>query len=185
MILRIAKLSDIATCGGLDASYTSDYTWQISQERSGAYSSGELSLDIRPVRLPRARSVIPPDSTDELEAEWNRTDLFIVAEEEEVIAYLCCNIAAEGAWIRRLVVDKPFRRAGVGGTLLESAREWGRENDIACLLAAVPTKNHPAIALFRSQGYNICGFNERHFPNRDIALYLAHDIDLVGALRDG
>ncbi len=179
MILRVARLTDIPTCGGLDASYTSEYTWQLTQERSPAHGTEDMVLGLRLVRLPRPRSVTPPDVTQELEAEWDETDLFLVAEEDgNLIAYLCASAWRAGAWVNRLVVHKPYRGMGVATTLLTSAHEWAREFGIPALLAAVPTRNHPAVNLFRSRGYALCGFNERHFGNRDIALYLAQDVTL-------
>lgn len=176
MILRLAKPSDVKTCGTLDGSYTTEHSWQIAEERRPGRGADELTLNLRTVLLPRPRSVLPPDPTPELEAEWDRTDLFLIAEEDSVIAYLCATVTRGGGWINRLTVDKPYRRRGVGSSLIAAAEAWAREHRLGCVLAAAPTKNYPAISLLKARGYKICGYNERHFSNGDIALYLAHDI---------
>lgn len=168
----------------MDASYSSDYSWQLSQDHTVGYSSGEMDLRLRVVRLPRPRSVVPPDITTQLEAEWDSTDLFVIAEEEGPIGYLSAYVQGHDAWIHRIVVDKPYRRDGVGTTLLHSAHEWAKESGLQGTLTAVPTRNHPAIAFFRSNGYTICGYSERHFPSGDIALYLAHDIATARSARE-
>lgn len=176
MFLRTAKISDIAACAALDASYTTTASWQISEERPARGQSSPLIVELRRVELPRPRSVVPPDPTEDLAAEWETRDLFLVAEDERVIGYLCATLEKHCGWITRLVVDKPHRRSGVATALLAATGDWARENDLKWLLAAAPTKNYPVIALLRARGYHICGYNERHFANGDIALYLAHDI---------
>jgi GNAT superfamily N-acetyltransferase len=182
MRLRTAQLSDVVACGALDASYTTEHTWQVNEERPLRPGALELSVTLRAVRLPRPRSVVPPDATPELEAEWSHADLFVVVEEEDVpTGYLCARAEPEGAWVRRLVVDKPRRRSGVATTLLGAAREWAAYNGLGRLLVAVPTRNHPAICLFRSRGYTICGYNERHFRDGEIAIYLAHEAPVTAA----
>lgn len=176
ILLRIARVSDIQACSALDASYTTDHTWQITEERAARPGAAELTVGLRTVGLPRPRSVVPPDPAAELEAEWERTDLFLIAEGEGPVAYLCATASPPMAWINRIVVDTAYRRAGVGSLLLGSAREWARQNGLRTLIAAPPTKNYPVICLLRARGYAIRGYNERHYANGDIALYLAHDL---------
>ncbi len=174
--MRTAQLSDIATCGALDASYATDHTWQLAQERSTSRGSGDLALTLRVARLPRARSVRPPESTPELEAEWDQTDLFLVAETDEVVGYACASVLWNGVWVRRIVVGTAHRRSGIGTALLAATRKWAHESGFGCLLAAAPAKNFPAISLLRASGYKICGYNERHYSSGEVAIYLALDL---------
>ncbi|MDP9380026.1 MAG: GNAT family N-acetyltransferase [Chloroflexota bacterium] len=174
--LRLAQLSDVAACGALDGSYSADHTWQLSQERPLFPGAPELSVALRGVRLPRPRSVTVPDPTPQLEAEWDSTDLFLVAEVDQVAGYACASIQDGAARLDRLLVDTPYRRRGVATELLGAVRAWAHENGLRCIVAAAPAKNYPAITLLRSRGYRICGYNERQFASGEIALYLAQDL---------
>ena len=179
MELRLAQVSDVAACGALDASYSADHAWQISEERPLRGGAHDLMLSLRLVELPRPRSVVPPSPAAELQAAWDTTDLWVVAEEDErLIAYLCATRTWTGASVDRLVVHQPYRRRGVASALLDAARGWAEEQHLRCLLAAAPTKNHPAIALLRARGYRICGYNERFYPSGEIAILLAQDVSL-------
>ncbi len=176
MQLRVAQLSDIAACGELDAGYTTDHSWQLSEEHALGQGSLDLSVTLRCVQLPRPRAVLPPDPTEELERAWDTTDLWIVAGEGRASGYLCADVERGAARVTRIVVDRQYRRAGVGTQLLSAARAWAVENNLRCLIAAVPMKNYPAVALFRASGYRICGYNELHFDTGDVALYLGYEI---------
>ncbi len=173
--LRLARISDVEVCGALDASYTTGQAWQLCEER-GVTESGELSLVLRTIRLPRDRVVKPPSPTAEMEAEWDSTDLFVVAEVERVVAFLCANIRRGIVHIDRLTVDPSVRRAGVATHLLSAVQVWAEENQCTSLLATAPAKNYPAITLLRARGYRICGYNERHLPSGEVVLYLCRDI---------
>lgn len=176
LTLRTAQLSDIPTCGVLDASYATEHTWQLAQERSTSRSTADLALTLRVARLPRARSVRTPDATQDLESEWDQTDLFLVAETDGVVGYACASVLWNGVWVRRVVVDTAHRRSGIGTSLLAATRKWAQESRFACLMAAAPAKNFPAISLLRASGYKICGYNERHYSSGEIAIYLALDL---------
>ena len=189
MEFRLAQRSDIAACAALDASYSSEYSWQLTSDEYRAMSDERprprdssliahhsFSVGLRLVKLPRPRSVIPPEPTAELAAEWDHTDFYLIAEEDDLMGYLCAAVRGDAGWVERIVVHQPYRRSGVAAAMLAAARGWAEGNGLRCLFAAAPTKNHPAVALFHSSGYRICGYNERHYANGEIALYLAQDL---------
>jgi ribosomal protein S18 acetylase RimI-like enzyme len=37
----------------------------------------------------------------------------------------------------------------------------------------IQTKNHPAISFAQKHGFQFCGYNERYYPNGDIALFFS------------
>lgn len=177
MLVRPARVSDVAVCGRLDASYTSELTYQLSEERPSRPGTMELAIGLRAVRLPRPRAVVAPDATAELEMQWGRLGLFLVVEEDErVVGYLGAREDRDLGWIENVVVDGPFRRRRYGSALLAAARAWAVGAELRSLLAAAPTRNHPAVALLRANGFIFCGYNERHFTSGEIALYLAQDL---------
>lgn len=178
MQVRAARRSDVATCGGLDASYRSDLTYQLAEERPSRTGAMEVSVSFRPVQLPRPRAVVAVDATDELEAAWEDLDLFLVAEDDErVIGFITARRERDLAWVEHLVVHAPYRRRRVASSLLRAVREWASQAGLRTLLAAAPTRNHPAVALLRTSGFVFCGYNERHYSSGEIALYLAQDVN--------
>ncbi len=41
------------------------------------------------------------------------------------------------------------------------------------MMAAVQSKNYPAINFLQRNGFTFCGYNERYYRNQDIAVYFA------------
>ena len=60
--------------------------------------------------------------------------------------------------------------------LLKSARRWAIEHELAQLMLEIQTKNHPAISFAQKHGFQFCGYNERYYRNRDIALYFVRGL---------
>jgi GNAT superfamily N-acetyltransferase len=98
----------------------------------------------------------------------------LVAEEEGQIAgYVALTAQPEHgiAWVGDLVVDRPWRRQGVGTELLRAAGQWGCDNDLPRMVVEIQTKNYPAIRFCQSRGLTFCGYNDRFWPSQDIALF--------------
>jgi hypothetical protein len=55
--------------------------------------------------------------------------------------------------------------------MLQATVLWARKEKLRRLLVAVQTKNYPAIQFFIKSGFAFCGYNDRYYPNRDIALF--------------
>ena len=177
MEIRPGTASDLAACAGLDASYTTDYTWQIAADVSSPASPDELVMRFRIVRLPRQRAVVQPAVLPELGSAWDRFDLFIVAAGQSPAGYLLAAEVRRRAAVAALVVDKPHRRAGLGTRMLAGAVEWARSCGLRGVVAPVPLRNYPAISFLRSRGFRVSGYNESHYDGRDIAVYLALDFE--------
>ena len=43
-------------------------------------------------------------------------------------------------------------------------------------MTAVQSKNYPAIQFLQKQGFKFCGYNERFYRSRDIALYFVRGL---------
>jgi ribosomal protein S18 acetylase RimI-like enzyme len=99
----------------------------------------------------------------------------LLAGDDEVIGFLDAwpqpwqNLL----WISNLVVNQAYRRQGVGSRLIKAARRWATEHDLRQVTLEVQTKNHPAIAFAQKHGFQFCGYNERYYPNGDIALFFS------------
>jgi GNAT superfamily N-acetyltransferase len=175
MQLRPAKPRDLKLCAALDHSYTTDRVWQMEVREE----SGVVTSFFREASLPREVKVDYPRQDVSLVAGWKRRDGFMVVENGGAIhGYVALTAQDEHgiAWVGDLVVDRSWRRQGVGTLLLQAAIQWGRENDLRRLVVEVPTKNYPAIRFCRSRGLAFCGYSDRYWPNYDIALFFGESL---------
>jgi ribosomal protein S18 acetylase RimI-like enzyme len=77
------------------------------------------------------------------------------------------------AYLRALAVDTSYRRRGIGSRLLAAAERWVVQQRAEQLMTDVPARNYPAIRLLQKSGFAICGFNDRCYPNQEVALFFS------------
>ena len=175
VVIRSALMGDLQDCLEFDGSYTTEYVWQMESH----VSSGEISIAFRNVRLPRSMRVEYPRDAEALKADWRVRDAFFVAERDRrKLGYvsLSAQPAQRAAQIGDLVVHRAHRRAGIGAALVGGAMRWARERGLRQIVAEVQTKNFPAISLLNKLGFAFCGFNDRHYPNQDIAIFFSRAV---------
>ncbi len=167
--IRLAELDEISVCAQLDASYQTDYVWQMNlQESERAIQSAFTQ-----VRLPRTMPVAYPYMPDVLFAMFEGASCLLTAYYyDEIIGCLSGNLEL---WhntfvIHNLIVHPQVRRRGVGKQLLKAARNWAYQNACQNLAAIMQTKNYPAIQFAMDEGFVFCGYNDKFYSNGDIAL---------------
>jgi ribosomal protein S18 acetylase RimI-like enzyme len=188
MLIRPANLLDLNACLALNADSQTDHVWQMEQRSE---NHGRIFIRFQPVRLPRVMYVTYPRQRDDLVSCWKNDAMVLVATDKpagepvddgqdvdqvdlpRVFGY--CQLDAQpwqrAGWITHLVIDRPFRRHGIGTALLKAGRAWGRSQKLKSLVVAVQTKNYPAISFCEKHKFTFCGFNDHYFVNRDIALF--------------
>lgn len=168
--VRPAASADLRHLTALDHGYSTDYVWQMDAREENE----QTSITFRTVRLPRSMRVAFPRDSQQLLEAWNRRVCFLVAEEAGLLkGYLNLTFAAapETGWIADFAVDRRFRRSGVGSVLLASAAHWARQNNLGRLIVETQSKNYPAICFAQKHGMAFCGYNDRYYPNQDVALF--------------
>ena len=173
--IRPALMGDLKECLSFDASYSTDFVWQMESHAA----NGEISVTFRNARLPRSMRVTYPRDAEALSADWRLRDAILVAERDGArLGYVSISaLPAQGvAQVGDLVVRRTHRRAGVGSALIRAALRWARERGLRQLVIETQTKNHPAISLLNQLGFAFCGFNDRHYPNRDIAVFFSRAV---------
>jgi len=168
--VRPAGSADLPSLAALDPGYSTDYVWQMEARDE----SGQMLITFRPVRLPRPMRVMFPRDPQRLAEEWNRRVCFLVAEEDgHLKGYLNLTLAPtpEIGWISDYVVERRFRRSGIGSVLLTAAAHWAQQNNLKRLIIETQSKNYPAIRFAQKHGLAFCGYNDRYYPNQDVALF--------------
>ena len=169
---RPASEDDFAQCLALDHSYETERIWQLSVSEKA--DARQISFQV--VRLPQKKQVPYPYAGDALVQRWCACEWFWVAEENgRLQAYITAAIEklTAAAWIYDMVVAPAYRRQGYGSHMLALAAAWAKEQQAQQLLAAVATKNDPAMNFFRHNGFNFCGYNEASYRIKDISLFFS------------
>lgn len=203
--IRTAEEEDLRACISLDDSYTSTHTWHIEVIRgepgsmpynmnmaSVSLGDSPLSVTFRPVKLSRARKVLGPIATsirDNNEAfqvsriaAWQAANLVLVAHQgSKLCGYLVLTIVPSSGigWISSLVVANSIRRQGVGSMLMSAARRWsryGQGSNVRAFMMEATTKNYPAVAFCRKEGFNFCGYTDYSFNSADAVLLFASPV---------
>ena len=104
----------------------------------------------------------------ELDSLKNRVDemmkrgnyqIFVACDGAEIVGYiggvnyLAFELENEGMKIIALAVSKEYRRKGIGTTLLKTAEQWAKENNVGVVLLNSGLPREDAHAFYESQGY--------------------------------
>lgn len=170
--VRLATAEDLPHLATFDHGYSTDYVWQMDFRDDPSVS--QVQATFRSVRLPRPMRVNFVREAAQLSDAWNRRVCFLVAEQDGVVkGYLNLVLApaAETGWIADCVVERRFRRSGVASVLLAAGAQWSRANRLKRLVAEMQSKNYPAICFAQKHGLVFSGYNDRYYPNQDVALF--------------
>jgi len=170
--VRPATQEDLPRLATFDHGYSTDYVWQMDLHDGS--DTGQIEVTFRPVRLPRPMRVMLNRQPQQLGEDWGHRPRFLVAEQDgQIRGYLNLNLAPapETAWVSDCVVGRQYRRGGVGGVLLAAAAQWARSNRLTRLILEMQSKNYPAICFAQKHGLAFCGYNDRYYPNQDVALF--------------
>ncbi len=171
---RDALEDDLPACLALDASYQSDYVWQMTVHDAG----DDIQVNCRRQRLPRQLEARHPVDERQLRLALWRDNCFVVVEDaqsKQLLGYITMRLDRHGrvAYLQDLVVDLTHRRRSLGARLVHVARLWASDYHLQQIIFEVPTINYPAIRFAQAQGFAFCGFNDHHFANREIALFFS------------
>ncbi|MCD6421849.1 GNAT family N-acetyltransferase [bacterium] len=175
MNIRPATIADLARCERLDGSYSTQYVWQLDEDSE----QENLTITLRRLRLPRRMTVPYPRETEDLFRDWQRSECFLVADEEGTILGFLDMVVHRWrwqGWIEHLLVHPPYRRKGVANLLLAAAERWARGSELSAITIALQSKNDPAIRLLLKRGYTFSGFIDHYYSNGDIALLYALEL---------
>ena len=93
----------------------------------------------------------------------------------KVVGYIAAAAVPDdaNAYLRSLVVDPAYRRRGIASRLLAEAARWAAGHGAVQFMADVPARNYPALQLLQQAGFAFCGYNDRCYPNHEVAIFLA------------
>jgi len=179
--IRPVTTADIAKILEIDHDYVSDYVWQmnVQKDTSASPTDSQVTVVFRQFQLPRSVRVAYPKSLSHLANGFGQDVGFLTAVlAGEVVGYIRMrtSIAPLTTWATDLAVMRRNRRQGIGSGLVLAGQEWGRQQGSFRMVLEMQPKNYPAIRLAQKLGFDLCGYNDRYYPNHDIALFFAKSI---------
>jgi [ribosomal protein S18]-alanine N-acetyltransferase len=106
----------------------------------------------------------------------------VVAERAgQVIGYFCCWLVADEVHILDVAVHPDHRRCGVGRVLLQDILVEACQNGASSASLEVRVSNQPAIALYRTLGFEPVTIRRRYYENGEDAFLMVRSLsDLAG-----
>lgn len=175
LVIRDGIAADIDWCLALESSYETEYVWQMTVQEA----ADEIAISCRKQRLPRAMDAWHHVSPRRLEMALQQRHCFIVLQAaSSILGCLSMRVDAtcQIAYLQDIVIDRAHRRQSLGSRLVNAARLWARENRLRQIIFEITTTNYPGILFAQAQGFAFCGFNDRHFPNQEIAVFFSLSI---------
>ncbi len=176
IVIRPSVAADLDQILAIEPHYTTEYTWQVEVQKDEV---GIIKVFFRQNRLPRSIRVEYPHPKDLMVEEWSRCDGFLVGLlDETIVGYIALSLhkTPQTSWINDLVVHRRVRRQGVGGVLLLSAQEWSQAKGVTRMALDLQSKNYPGIEMVKKFGFDLCGFQDLYYQNRDLALFFCRSI---------
>lgn len=186
--IRPANSADLPALLRLDHTNETEIVWQLELhlERTPAPGLDPVELSFHQVRLPRPVSLdYPHDPQDWLAQDPGEHNMLVALLNHQPVGYTALEFALSQnmAWLTDLVVDRPWRRCGIGTALVLAALElaaqaWpaaGRNGERTLALVASP-RNYPAIQLALHLGFEFSGFSDHFFAPHEIGVFFARPI---------
>jgi len=170
--IRPAISTDIPKMISLDHNFATGHVWQMTLDLTDT----QTQVSFREVRLPREVHVNYPRIPRKMVDDWTKRDLLLLAEENEIVrGYVSVRLglAPASAWVEDLVVDRIYRRNGIGSALVLAAQDWCGKKGIHRLTMEMQPKNYPAIQFAYKIGFEFSGYNDQYYRDQEIAIFFS------------
>ena len=167
------------------ADYVSDRCARVS--RTG--ESPEVAFALRVEHLPtpfrsQGLGIVRRRDREKIESRIGSKSLQLVIEEDaRLIALLDSEVESWRRVLRvwNLLVDKQYRRRGIGTELMRSAEAFALEKHCRAISVEAQATNWPALGFYMKMGFKICGVDDHYYTNRDlerkeVALFLYREL---------
>ncbi len=181
--VRMAMDSDAAQCTEINTKYITKDVWQLDTRQENS----EIRILLRHIELPKPVELTAPQSVPQVVRPGV---LWLVAEDIKTVEGDAANMPAsvgqvtgylvatrphggEIVYLTSLAVASTHRRQRLAVRLLEQARRWASSGGATEILADVSARNTPALRCLQRVGFRFCGYNDRIYPNGEVALFLS------------
>lgn len=104
--------------------------------------------------------------------EWMREDAYFVAKiGSQIVGAMGCSLKQGTCLLMHMVVDRRYRKRGIGSALTEKAINYAQKNEATKVWLDTTPRLNEAMALYEKHGFVRCGHLRRHYWGEDIYLY--------------
>ena len=97
--------------------------------------------------------------------QYETARAFVAQESGRIVGYVMARISGQEGEILDLAVPPDQRRRGIASSLLRAVVEALQSGGVREMYLEVRESNHPAIQLYRSQGFRPVGLRPRYYRN--------------------
>jgi streptothricin acetyltransferase len=168
--VKVAEALNLPDAGRCDGQFTVEGRLVLSAEQD--------VLSYKVDSLPPYEKRYPAEAIDY--AAWiGNPDraMFLAYLDEQVAGEMRISRSWNGfAYIDDIVVDRQFRRLGVGRELIEQAKQWSQAHGLAGVMLETQNNNLAGCRLYARSGFVLAGFDRflyraLHPGTEEIALY--------------
>jgi ribosomal protein S18 acetylase RimI-like enzyme len=172
--IRPLTSTDVPRLAEIDAEFESDRFLDVEKTTDGLNVSWRLierSLD------PPFRSSdysLSRQQREEVAVRLCADDgLYLVAEDKQTSQLVALLDVEHERWrdtatIWNILVDRAYRRRGLGRELIQRAIDWAREQGLRAIMLETQTNNLAAYRFYQAMGFELCGLDDHFYSNDDI-----------------
>jgi streptothricin acetyltransferase len=176
LIIRLLTFADVPRLWEIDAEFESDHFLDVEKTTKG------LEVTWRLVE----RELVPPfrssnyslsrQQREEVGMRLREGDgLYLVAEDassRKLVALLDVERERwrDTATVWNILVDRAYRRRGLGSELMKCAIAWARSQKLRGIMLETQTNNFAASRFYQAMGFCLCGIDDHFYSNDDIAV---------------
>ena len=174
LVIRPLTAAEVPRLSEIDAEFESDCFLDVEKTVNGLQVSWRLIE--RPL-VPPFRSTDYGLNRQECEQVGARLregyGLYLVVEDAgKLVALLDVERERwrDTATVWNILVDRSYRRRGLGGRLMNRAIEWARRHGLRGIRLETQTNNLPACHFYQAMGFKLCGLDDHFYSNDDIRM---------------
>lgn len=143
---------------------------------------GVLTEDVLDEVLDLEQICFPDDPWGRLSFEnelHNPLSVFLVAKDEEsgsVIGYGGIWLMYDAGNITNIAIHPQYRREGIGSKILKILTDICIEKGMDTITLEVRESNLPAQALYKENGFTVCGCRKKYYQGKEDALIMTKEL---------
>jgi len=174
VVIRPLALADVPRLSEIDAEFESDRFLDVEKTVNGLEVSWQIVE--RPLDPP-FRSTdygLSRQQREEVSVRLRERDgLYLAAEDTRTGKLMALLDVERERWrdtatVWNILIDRGYRRKGVGRELMQHAIAWARAQGLRGIMLETQTNNLAACRFYYAMGFKLCGLDDHFYSNGDI-----------------
>ncbi len=196
LVVRPLVLADIPRLAEIDAEFESDRFLDVTKIADGLNVAWHLV----------ERPLDPPFRSDDFGLDRQQREevavrlgvgdgLYLAAQDLGTAKLVALLDVERERWrdtavIWNILIDRAYRRRGLGRDLIGRAIAWAREQGLRGMVLESQTNNMPACRFYQAMGFKVCGLDDHFYSNddigvREVAIFWWYELDAASPVSGG